>query len=147
MFRTGSVIGLVGTRIFSITIDTCIISTGGYQLQFHHILWESDVEITAMKPNRLTSAISYSLKVLHREKKSDYSVQKWGDAQCVRFESVTVLKCRLKQNFSDILGDVEEDEIETGFIEPGHGVKGKQHWIVEDDDLQDMHKHTKGKRT
>ena len=100
-----------------------------------------------MKPNRLTSAISYSLKVLHREMKSDYSVRKWGDAQCVCFESVTALKCRLKQNFSDILGDVEEDEIETGFIEPGHGVKGKQHWIVEDDDLQDMYKHTKGKRT
>jgi len=74
-------------------------------------------------------------------------VRKWGDAQCVCFESVTALKCRLKQNFSDILGDVEEDEIETGFIEPGHGVKGKQHWIVEDDDLQDMYKHTKGKRT
>jgi len=46
----------------------CIISIHGYQLEFHHVLQESDVEITAMKPNRLTSAISYSLKVVHREK-------------------------------------------------------------------------------
>ena len=76
-----------------------------------------------MKPNRPTSAISYSLKVVHCEKKSDYSVQKWRDAQCIRFESVTALKCRHKQNFSDILGDVKEDEIKI-FIEPGHGAKG-----------------------
>jgi len=60
----------------------------------------------------------------------------------IKLGDVTALKCTLKQNFSDIWGDVEEDEIETGFIDPGHGAKGKRHWIVEDDDLQDMYKHT-----
>ena len=50
---------------------------------FHSLLQESDVEITAMKSDKPTSAISYSLKVVHREKKSDYSVRKWRDAQSV----------------------------------------------------------------
>ena len=99
-----------------------------------------------MKSEKPTSAMSYSLKVVHREKKSDYSVRKWRDAQSVRFESVNALKYRLKQNFSDILGDVKEDEIEMGFIEPGHGAKGKQHWIVDDDDLRHMYKTYEGKK-
>ena len=54
--------------------------------------------------------------------------------------AVNALNYRLKLKFSDILGDVKEDEMEMGFIEPGHGAKGKQHWIVDDDDLCDMYK-------
>ena len=33
-----------------------------------------------------------------------------------------------------------------GFIEPGHGAKGKQHWIVDDDVLCDMYKTYRGKK-
>ena len=33
-----------------------------------------------------------------------------------------------------------------GFIEPGHGAKGKQQWIVDDDDFCDMYKTYKGKK-
>ena len=36
-------------------------------------------------------------------------MRKWRDAQSVRFESAAALKCRLKQGFSDILGDAKED--------------------------------------
>ncbi len=108
-----------------------------------HLLQDSEVAITAVKP---TSDVSYSLKVIHRDKKSEYSVRKWRDAHLTRFESVIALKRKLKKNFSDILGDVTEDEIEMGFIEPGHGAKGKQQWLMDTDDLRDMYKTYEGKK-
>ena len=43
------------------------------------------------------------------------------------------------------MGAVIEDEIELGFIEPGHGTKGRQQWLVDDDDLSDMYKSYEGK--
>ena len=78
-------------------------------------------------------------------KKSDYSVRKWRDAGS-HFGSVCALKRKLKHRFSEEFRNVEEDTIEMGFIEPGHGAKGRQQWLVDDDDLADMYKAYNGEK-
>lgn len=50
-------------------------------------------EVTVDKP---TSALSSSIDVVQREKKSDYSVGNWRDVQSVHFEFAAALNCRLK---------------------------------------------------
>jgi len=61
--------------------------------------------------------------------KSEYSVRKWRLAGQDEFDSITSLKKQLKH---DILHDVAEDAIQMGYIESGHGIKGRQHWIADD---------------
>jgi len=56
------------------------------------------------------------------------------------------LKKQLKNDFDDILHDVAEDASQMGYIEPAHGIKGRQHWIADDEDLHDMYQvHRKNK--
>lgn len=35
--------------------------------------------------------------------------------------------------------------VDIGYIEPGHGSKGKKQWLIRDDDVQDMYKKHEGK--
>ena len=53
-------------------------------------------------------------------------MRKWRLAGQDEFDSITSLKKQLKHDFDDILHDVAEDAIQMGYIEPGHGIKGRQ---------------------
>ena len=79
---------------------------------------------------------SYSVKVVNPSKKSDYFIRKWRTS--VRFQSVQQLRRSLCEELNDMLvGD--HSELEIGYIEPGHGTRGKQRWIFDDKDLADMY--------
>ena len=41
---------------------------------------------------------------------------------------------------------INESELAIGFIEPGHGSKGRQRWLHDDGDLKDMYDLHKGKK-
>lgn len=41
---------------------------------------------------------------------------------------------------------LEEDTLDVGYIEPGHGMKGKQVWLVEDSDVAEMYSRFKTKQ-
>ena len=46
----------------------------------------------------------------------------------------------LKKQVRDSMGDkVEEDLKKLGYIEPGHGLRGKQRWLNEDSDLTELY--------
>lgn len=51
----------------------------------------------------------------------------------------------MKEEFqrSNLLSDKPE---ELGYIEPGHGAKGRQRWLVEDKDLEEVYKMHQGKK-
>ena len=68
------------------------------QIRMFAFSQESDVQITTSKP-----ALAYSLKVVHRDKKSDYSVRKWRDTYGMHFKSVTTLKSRVSLTFWELL--------------------------------------------
>ena len=79
---------------------------------------------------------SYSVKVINRARKSDWTVQKLRVNQ--QFESLE----GLKRQVSDSLKEAVEDPIcIIGYIEAGHGTRGKQRWLTTDEDLMGMYGH------
>ena len=80
----------------------------------------------------------YSVKLVNSERKSEYSVEKW---YCRGFDSVVDLEKNLKKRFEKLQG-----EISFGYFQPGHGLKRRQHWINNDDDLTEMYKLYEGKK-
>ncbi len=79
----------------------------------------------------------YSVKVINSNKKTDYDVQilqqtkRFDSLSEVRNEIASVLKCSQVSR--------------VGFVEPGHGLKGKQWWLLDDGDLQDMYENFKSR--
>ncbi len=69
--------------------------------------------------------------VIHPNKKKEYFVQKLKVTK--RFESLSEVSHCIASTLK--CSDISQ----VGYIEPGHGVKGKQHWLMEDYDLQDMY--------
>ncbi len=53
----------------------------------------------------------------------------------VKFHTTTSLHSIVKENFEELK---EADDLCTGYIEPGHGWKGKGQWINNNEDLREM---------
>ena len=51
----------------------------------------------------------------------------------------------LKQTFDKDLLQTRDEDIEFGYVKPGHGTKGRQEWIFSDKDLEEMYKEHIGK--
>ena len=77
----------------------------------------------------------YSIKLINPDRKSKYSIEKW----CTRrvFKTVSHLTTKLKEKYAEL---EPCRELRVGYMDPGHGWKGKQHWITCDEDLKDMYK-------
>ena len=76
--------------------------------------------------------------LLDPNNKRNYVVKKWRNT-VGKFKSVAILHSNLKESFTDDLSDIPVDDIECGYIDPGHGAKGRQLWVVEKSDLDDMY--------
>ena len=77
-------------------------------------------------------------KVINQAKKSDYKIQKL--ATTTHFSSPDVIK----QHILDIAPKLAGDSF--GYIEPGHGLKGKLKLLTTDQDLVEMYSVYKTKR-
>lgn len=77
-------------------------------------------------------SILYLIKLMPK-KKSDFSVRKLRELTVI-YESVEDLK---KDVYSACNGKISLESF--GYIEPGHGSKGKQQWLASTDDLKDMY--------
>ena len=61
----------------------------------------------------------------------------------IRFHSIEELKTHIVQ----LCGDKVADHLDQlGYIEAGHGLRGKQRWLVVDSDLEEMYTFHKGKK-
>ena len=104
------------------------VSTATVQPQAHH-------EITAPKH-------SYSVKIINPSRKTAYSVRKFRVN--ADFDTPDDIKQQLCDAFHENIPSSGAD-LEIGYISPGHGVKGQQRWIIDEEDVQDMYKEYKGK--
>jgi len=77
----------------------------------------------------------YSIKLINPDRKSDYSVEKWHVRTV--FKTVSHLTTTLREKYAEL---EPCKELRIGYMDPGHGWKGKQRWITCDDDLKDMYK-------
>lgn len=85
-------------------------------------------------------AYSYSLKIVNRKKKAEFVVQ------TLRMNDQFALLDNLKAKLKDECGDKVAAEIDQlGYIEPGHGLRGKQRWLNSDEDLEEMYVKFRGK--
>lgn len=78
--------------------------------------------------------LSYSIKLVNPAKKYDYRIYKIRDS--VKFESVNLLEQFIKDKFKEFR---ECNSMCIGYIEPGHGWKGKQRWINTDEDVNELY--------
>lgn len=95
-------------------------------------------EPAASSPN-----ITYSVKIINPAKKTDYSLRKFRVS--THFKTVCSLKKALSEYFPTFLTGNASD-VEVGYITPGHGARGKQLWISDDIDIEDMYKEYQGKK-
>ena len=100
-----------------------------------------DLTHTATAPTLASQkAKAYSLKIINRKKKAEFVVQTLR--MNGQFTSLDNLKAKVK----DECGDKVDPEIEQlGYIEPGHGLRGKQRWLNSDEDLREMYVKFRGK--
>ena len=88
--------------------------------------WTSPTTLKTSTPY----AYTYTVKVINREKKSDYSVQKLPSF--TKFSPIE----ELKDSFHRGLEIVPS---EFGLTEPGHSLKGRLRWMHDDADLDKMY--------
>ena len=81
-------------------------------------------------------------KVINPAKKTNFSLRRFRVS--TRFKTVQSLRKALYEHFptysTDHSANTEMD------ISPGHGVRGRQQWISDDIDIEDMYKEYKGKK-
>lgn len=89
----------------------------------------------------MSKPYQYSLKLINPSRKSDYKTVNILD--CPRECLATVTELR---EFMSSACDVEDiAKVDIGYVEPGHGSKGKKVWICSDDDVKAMYKAHKGR--
>ena len=92
------------------------------------------LQFTDSQQVRISPTVSkpyaYSVKVTNLERKSDYTIKKLKSTS--KFTSVEEVQDSFRS-------DLEFVPSEFGFIEPGHGLKGRQKWIRDDVDLEEMY--------
>ena len=94
------------------------------------------MEGSRLKP---TQKWNYSVKLINPIRKSLFSIQKLRITS--QFQSIEELKNVLETH----LASAKKPVTSVGYVEPGHGAKGKQRWIINNEDLEDMYKIHEGK--
>ena len=89
-----------------------------------------------------TGSMSYSIKIINPAKKAEYMVQKLHGVK-MSFKKVDEIKGIIEEHCDDNVS-VPIDSL--GYVEPGHGAKGKQRWLITDADIADMYKAHQGKK-
>lgn len=75
----------------------------------------------------------YLIKLVNPRKKSDYEIVRLKSKR--KYESVDKLKEQILEEFTEkVMGPLK-----LGYIEPGHGLRGKQQWLSLNDDLMRMY--------
>lgn len=85
--------------------------------------------------------MSYSVKVVNPKNKSDFVVNKLSYKGC--FSGIEQLKEVLLSAFQD---DFDSETTQVGYIQPGHGTRGRQLWIASDGDIEEMYSQCQGKK-
>lgn len=106
------------------------------------ILQEKNMTSTSLAPSNIV--FGYVLKMINPSRMSEYkNVEIQSRGYCKTFSE---LKEFISNNLPSTIEAPNLQEVEMGFIEPGHGGKGRKVWLFDDNDLQKMyevHQHKK----
>lgn len=88
-----------------------------------------------ISPTKAQETRTYSVKVMPQGRKSEYTMQK------LSLHNKFTTLAEMKQSVTAILKFSFDN---FGYNEPGHGLKGRQQWLVQDDHMYEMyHKYAK----
>ncbi len=102
-----------------------------YPINAHPLILQCGPARVTISP--VKSFYKYSVKVVNPARKSDYVVKKMHVNS--RFAAI-------REEFKKLL---EITTAQIGYIEPGHGLKGKQRWLTDNDDIEEMYDCFKGR--
>lgn len=95
----------------------------------------------------IQAQFDYSIKIVNPARMSEYKtvrVCKWS-----RCDTLITLRAFLRTKVPpvEINGETPNFEaVDIGYIEPGHGMKGKKQWLIRDGDIGEMYKLHEGKQ-
>ena len=92
-----------------------------------------------------SSLLEYSVKIMNPMKRSDFTIYRWKCPDI--FSSLEECHRRLSQEFDKEISKYGPNiGLQVGYIEIGHGWKGRQRWLVSNDDITEMYKIYEGKK-
>ena len=87
----------------------------------------------------------YSIKIINPDRMSEFKnvrVSKWK--QC---ETLEDLRLFLTEKVPSVSSEPPDfSSVDLGYLEPGHGMKGKKQWFNNDDDVNEMYAKHAGRR-
>lgn len=119
----------------------CVVSVKWNQLV--PCLFQGPSNIVTVSENEETfdeeSEFQYSLRIMivNPNKKSEYVMVK---AHKTATEMITFgeVKQPILDSFPANVPLLESEQLQLGFIEPGHGLKGKKEWILDDEHFKNV---------
>ena len=86
-------------------------------------------------------SLSYSVKIISPHTQLSGLVEKWEEEG--KFDDIEILKEKMSLKFQSY---IKESEYSLGFIQPGHGTKGRQVPVATNEDLSKMYQLHEGKK-
>ncbi len=100
------------------------------------------VSLTGDENEKPVEECTYIVKVISAGYSSGYLVKNW-EAN-TRFSTYSEIRDQLASDFATLLQ--EADDFHFGYIQRGHGVKGKQFTITDDQDVRGLYNEYRGRR-
>ena len=97
---------------------------------------ENRASVHVQEPPLKPQQITHTVKLINKARKKEYKIEKLGS---IPFSSLESIKAALKDRGGDVSDGI-------GYIEPGHGLNGKQKWLLDDDDVSEMYAAHKNSR-
>ena len=107
-----------------------------------HLVYAFQVSLTGDENEKSVGESIYTVKVINAGSSTGYLVKKWDIS--TRFSSYIEIRDQLALDFAALLQ--EGDEFHFGYIQRGHGVKGKQFSITDDQDVCSMYSEYQGRK-
>ena len=84
----------------------------------------------------------------HQPKKSDYVMAKF-DLQPAKTSPITYheMKQLILSSFPADIPQPDIEKLEFGYIKPGHGLRGKKEWVLDNEDLKELFGKCEGKKS
>ncbi|MCG8625858.1 MAG: hypothetical protein MJE68_28160 [Proteobacteria bacterium] len=84
--------------------------------------------------------------IVNPSKKKDYVMAKIDQSAVQKGIAFDEMKQLILSIFPSDIPQPDIDKLEFGYIEPGHGLKGRKEWILDDDELLEFLERCEGKK-
>ena len=103
-----------------------------------------DDDVQCLEPEATMMTYSFRIMIVNPNKKKEFVMAK-AQKSCANVLGFDEIKKVILASFPPDIPQPCADKLEFGYIEPGHGLRGKKEWILDDDDMEELLKSKKKK--